>query len=346
MLEEIKNKIELELKKYIQGLDELYSLSRISPLLFKNIRDFVLRKGKRVRPTLFVIGYLGFAKRPASSLYTTALSLELLHDFMLAHDDIIDKSDTRRGKPSLHQMLNSYLEKFKKVKFNGQDLAIVVADVMYAMAIHTFLSINEEKSRKEQALKKFIEAAIYTGSGEFIEILNGIKNIEHTTREDIYKIYDLKTAHYTFACPLSTGAMLAGASKRQVDNLFKFGIYLGRAFQIKDDILGMFGDEKEIGKSILSDLQEAKKTLLIWYAFRNSTNKDKRTIKSLLSKEKVNKCDLLRMRRIISSSGALDYAKKEVTNLVNKALLLNSLSGIRKKYMVLLENYTKELLSL
>jgi geranylgeranyl diphosphate synthase type I len=248
MFAKIKIKVEKELSKYVNDLDRQYSLSKISPLLFKSIKEFVLRKGKRVRPILFIIGYLGFKKRPAKNLYTCALSLELLHDFMLVHDDIIDKSDTRRGKPSLHKMLGRYLKTFKKVKFNGEDLAIVIADVMYALAIHTFLSIKEQEKRKERALRKFIEAAIYTGSGEFIEILNGIKDIEATNKSDIYKIYDLKTAHYTFATPLSTGAILAGAKQRQIDNLFKFGIYLGRAFQIKDDILGMFGQEKRIGQ--------------------------------------------------------------------------------------------------
>lgn len=346
MITKVKNKIEQELKDYIQNLDRLYPLSKISPFLFKNIKEFVLRKGKRIRPILFVIGYLGFAKKPATNLYTSALSLELMHDFMLVHDDIIDKSDRRRGKPSLHKMLDSYLKRFKKLKFNGQDLAIVIADVMFAMAIHTFLSIKEDERRKEKALRKFIEAAIYTGSGEFIEILNGIKDIQSITKADIYKTYDLKTAHYTFACPLSTGAILAGVSQKQIDNLFKLGLYVGRAFQIKDDILGMFSEEREIGKSPISDLKEAKKTVLIWYAYNNSSRRNKLIIKSILSKKDVVKTDLLKMRKIISDSGTLDYFKKEISILLGKALYLNSLSNMRKEYKLMLETYCKELLGL
>lgn len=345
MLKKIKNKVEKELNKYVHDLDRQYSLSKISPLLFKSIKDFVLRKGKRVRPILFIIGYLGFKKRPAKNLYTCALSLELLHDFMLAHDDIIDKSDTRRGKPSLHKMLGNYLKTFKKLKFNGSDLAIVIADVMYALAIHTFLSIKEQEKRKERALKKFIEAAIYTGSGEFIEILNGVKDIEKTNKTDIYKIYDLKTAHYTFATPLSTGAMLAGANQGQIDNLFKFGIYLGRAFQIKDDILGMFGQEKRIGKSAISDLQEAKKTLLIWYAYNHSSRTDKLVIKKIFGKEKVSGNDLFKVRKIITESRALDYTKREISRLINKALYFNSSSRMDKRYKHWLRNYSQEILS-
>ena len=346
MLAKIKIKVEKELKRYVADLDRQYSLSKVSPLLFRSIKGFVLRKGKRVRPILFIISYLGFKKRPAKNLYTCALSLELLHDFLLVHDDIIDKSDKRRGKPSLHKVLGNYLKSFKKVKFNGQDLAIVAADVMYALSIHTFLSINENEKRKEMALRKFIEAAIYTGAGEFIEILSGIKNIESINKSDIYKIYDYKTAHYTFATPLSTGAILAGTNQRQIDNLFKFGIYLGRAFQIKDDVLGMFGQEKRIGKSTISDLQEAKKTLLIWYAYHHTSRNNRLIIKRIFAKKKANNSDLLKIRKIVTESGALNYIRREVSQLINKALAFISSSRMQEKYKRQLKVYSQQILDL
>ena len=192
MQSKLKNIIEAQLKNYLRHLDKSYSLSRISPLLFRSIKDFVLRKGKRIRPILLTVGYLGFAKKPAPNLYQTALSIELLHDFMLVHDDIIDKSDTRRGKPAMHRLFAKSLDKHKGLKFNGQDLAIVAGDVMYAMAIDSFLSINENMVRKEKALRQFIRAAIYTGMGEFIELLGGTKKLEQTSKEDIYRVYDYK----------------------------------------------------------------------------------------------------------------------------------------------------------
>lgn len=340
MLSRIKNNIDNNLKTFVEKIDKLYSISKISPLLFRCIKDFVLRDGKRVRPILFVIGYLGYAKSVASNLYTSALSIELLHDFMLVHDDIIDKSATRRGKPSMHEALNKHLKNYKNIKFNGQDLSIVVGDVMYATAINAFLSINESMERKEKALKKFIEAAIYTGSGEFIELINGAKQIEKVTKQDIDKIYDYKTARYTFSTPLTIGAILAGAKNSEINKLFKFGIYLGRAFQIQDDILGMFGDERKIGKSTLSDLQEAKKTILIWYAFRNSDTKNKKMIKAILLKRKITKLDLLKMRKIMLASGALRHAQKEISRLKKSALILLRSSKILPQYKNALFNYS------
>jgi len=346
MIYKIKKEIEQELIWILQDIDKTYSLSKISPLLFNSIKDFLLRDGKRIRPILFCVGYLGFTKKPALHLYKGALSWELLHGFMLVHDDIIDKSDIRRGKSSMHQMLNKYLKKHKNLKFNGQDLAIVVGDIIYACAINALLSIKQKASRKEQALKKFVEAAIYTGSGEFIELLYGLENLEKIKKEQIYRIYDYKTAHYTFAAPLATGAILAGANKGQIDKLLKYGMCLGRAFQIKDDILGLFSEEKRIGKSILSDLQEAKKTILIWYAYNNSTEKNKSTIRMIFTKKRINKTDLMKIRKLVSISGALDYAEREITLLMNKAINLITSTAMYPQHKECLNAYAQKIFRL
>jgi len=347
MLKKIKNKVEKELKAYIgQSVNRSYGINYISPLLYRSIKDFASRTGKRVRPTLFVIGYLGFAKKEAPGLYKSAIALELFHDFMLIHDDIIDKSETRRGKPAMHAMLNKWLRGHKDAKFNGQDLAIVIGDILYAMAIDAFLSVKENMRHKEAALKKLIEAGVYTGSGEFIELIYGLKNIDKIARKDIFRVYDLKTANYTFASPLGMGAILAGAGTKEIKTLAGYGTYLGRAFQIKDDILGTFGQENKIGKSNLTDLQEGKRTILIWQAYQKASQKDKTTIKKLLSKKYVSRADLSLVREVIIRSGALEYAKKEVARLISKAERLLGKSRMHPSYKNLLDVYTRELLNL
>jgi len=346
MFYKVKNRIEKEIAGFLRSVDKDYSLRQVSPILSENIKEFVSRKGKRIRPVLFVMGYLGFAKKEKPGLYRSALAIELLHTFMLIHDDIIDKSRLRRGEPSMHEKLNHYLKNYKRVKFNGQDLAIVIGDVMYAIAIDAFLAIKENMQRKEEALRKFIQAAVYTGCGEFIELLVGLRNIEKVRKADIYKIYDYKTSFYTFSAPLSTGAILAGASNDQVNKLSTYGMYLGRAFQVKDDILGMFADEAEIGKSTLTDLQEGKKTLLMWHAYKNSNKKSKSLIKKIMSKKNVNKTDLLRIRRVIEDSGALEEARKEIYRLIVEADNLIASSKICPKYKKFLTEYPKQLLNI
>jgi len=328
----IKNKVEQSLVKFAENINRGHKLKDISPLLHKRIKEFILRTGKRIRPILLVIGYLGFTKKPATGLYNTAVSIELFHDFMLIHDDIIDKSETRRNKPSMHALLNEYLKGYQDLKFTGEDLSIIVGDIIYALAIDAFLSIKEKPARKEKALRNFIRAAMLTGSGEFIELLSGKKDIDNITRNQIYRIYDYKTAFYTFACPLSTGAILAGASKKDLDKLYQLGMSIGRAFQIKDDILGLVGDEKKIGKSTLTDLQEAKKTLLLWYAYRKTNKQNKKIIRQILKKEKVNKSDLKIIINITEQTGALEYAKNEILSLLQQAYLISSKLNMHKKY--------------
>lgn len=343
MFNKIKNAVEKELASFLIRLNKSYSLKKTSPLLFKSIKDFVLRKGKRIRPVLFIIGYLSYKDKTPKNLYTAALSFELLHDFMLVHDDIIDKSNIRRGSPSLHKMLNNYLDKHEGVKFNGQDLGIVAGDIIYAFALQAFMSLKEQSERKEKAMQRFIDAAVYTGCGELLELLSGLKKLEDITKQDIYKIYDYKTSYYTFALPLSIGAMLAGACEKQTNQLLQAGLYLGKAFQIQDDILGIFGGEKKTGKSSLTDLQEAKKTLLIWYSFNNSNKKIKHTIKNLLSKRKATQENLYAMRKIISSSGALGYGEKQIDYFLKQAFFLLSSSKMKENCKTSLINYFQKL---
>ncbi|MDP3042460.1 MAG: polyprenyl synthetase family protein [Candidatus Omnitrophota bacterium] len=344
MFLKIKNRIEEELHAYTRCIDQLYTLNKLSPILFKSIKEFILRDGKRIRPILFCIGYLGFSKNNPAGLYRSALSLELLHDFMLVHDDIIDRSSMRRGKPSMHTLLKKYLSGNKKAKFSGEDLAIVVGDVIYAMALDAFLAVKENAQRKENALKKLISAALYTGSGEFIELLLGVKPLEKITQKDIYKIYDYKTANYTFASPLTIGATLAGVKTRLIKKLYAYGMLLGRAFQIQDDIIGTFGEEKETGKSNITDIQEAKKTLLVWYAFNHTGKNGRLIIKRIMAAKSVKNTALLEMRKIIVGSGALTYAQNQIKFLFSKSLnQIDSLS-MDKRYKQALVDFSQKIL--
>lgn len=346
MLEGIKKRIEKEQLNFIRDAERSYNLSGLSPLLSRSIAEFLLRPGKRIRPLLFVIGYSGFTKRKTPGLYRSALAFELLHAFLLVHDDIIDKSPLRRGKPSMHKLLDKYLKNYKDIKFNGQDLAIVAGDVIYALAINAFLAINEDFKRKEQALRKFIEAAVFTGSGEFIELLCATKSLKDLTKKEVYNIYDFKTAYYTFSCPLASGAILAGASQKEVNKLSEYGLCLGRAFQIKDDILGMFGKEKKTGKSSLTDLREAKKTILIWYAYHKATTLGRKTMEKIFLKDQVNRADLSLMREVIRATGSLRFARNEISRLAQKAQSLQNSSKMKIEYKKALSLYTQTLLSI
>ena len=346
MLNEIKNKIDRTMMRYVRQIDKAYTLKKISPILSHHIKEYVSRKGKRVRSTLFVVSYHGYAKNPKPGLYTSALALELLHNFMLIHDDIIDRSALRRGKPAMHTMLDKHLTPYRNLKFNGSDLGIVIADVIYAMAIDAFLSIRENPVQKEAALKKFVEAAIFTGSGEFIEMLAGAKPIEQITLAEIYKIYDLKTAYYTFCSPLTVGALLAGAPKGQITSLIEYGINVGRAFQINDDILDMCASETQTGKSALTDIKESKKTLLIWQAYRKTSPANRRVMQRIFDKPRSNARDLETVRAIVESSGSIDFARAQIRQLVRAADISVSRLTMKPRYRKLLSTYPSHILKI
>ena len=345
MLNEIKSKIEKEIIIYIEKIDKQYSLSVLSPTLLEHIKKFMLQGGKRLRPMLFIISYLGYSKKVAPGLYTSALSLEFLHNFLLVHDDIIDKSNRRRNGLSMHAMLNKKLQKYSNVKCSGQDLAIVTGDIMCALGISTFLEVKEDPVNKGKALKKMMESAVHTGIGEFLELFLETKKLSSVTKEDIYKIYELKTAIYSFSAPLVIGALLAGAKETEVDKLFECGLHLGRAFQIKNDLADIFDTTGNTNEFSLEDLREGKRTILIWYAYNNSGDKEKITVKRILEKQNSSYGELLELRKIIIDSGAIDYAKSEINKLANKAKKSFASTKINKLYKDLVISYFGKLLS-
>ncbi len=343
MLEQLKRDIDGGLGSFLKDAAPALRLKADSGLLYAGIRDFLSRDGKRIRPALFLISYLGYTKRRKFSyekLLRCSLSQELLHDFLLIHDDVIDRSALRRGKPTLHRVFNSGTGAPAGSEL-GPNLSIVAGDIVFALAIDALMSFDEAPSRKERALKVFTGAAASTGMGEFIDVLNNIKKIEKITEKDVFLTYTLKTAKYTFEGPLLTGAVLAGAPEEEIKKLSKLGIVLGQAFQIQDDLLDMFSSSKKIGKPVLSDLNESKKTLLVWKAYQSLAGKDKKLIKHLLEKEKKTYGDLLRFRKLIKSSGADKYCLEKALSLLEEADSTCCALRMKTKYRTALEQFIK-----
>ncbi len=324
MIETIKQNVNLHLAQFVDKAKREYKLDEINPYLYKCIKDFCLRDGKRIRPILLILSYKGYSpktKRVSSSLYSASTSIEMLHNFMLIHDDIIDKSDLRRGKPTMHKMLGKII-KTDSPDTLGCDLAIVAGDLIYALAIDSFLSIKEESSRKQKALKYFTQTVTFTAMGEFIDTLDGLKQVKDIKEKDVLLNYSLKTARYTFENPLVIGAILAGADNKEIKKLEKIGLLIGQAFQIQDDIIGMFDTEKNIGKSLLSDLSELKKTMLVCHAYENLSAPQRKKFLNIFNKEKKSLEDLEDVKEIFLNAGSLEYCLRQVQQRVEKSTKL------------------------
>ncbi len=339
MLNRIREHVDKSLATFLERIKREYHLQRIDPILFESIQEFVLRKGKRIRPTLLILSYKGYSKndkRMSPSIYYVSTCIELLHNFMLIHDDIIDRSDLRRGKPTLHRLLKKAVKTAEPDRL-GCDLGIIAGDIVYALAIDAFLSINEDLERKQRALKYFIQTAVLTAMGEFIDTLHGVQKISQITEKDVLLNYTLKTARYTFDCPLVVGAILAGAEKKDIQALSHLGLLVGQAFQIQDDIIGIFDTQKNIGKSILSDIAESKKTILVCHAYQTLKGAKREKFISSFTKLKKNYTDLVNIRKIFIHSQSLHYSLREVKKRLTRCSdLLNNLD-MRTSYRQLIQ---------
>ncbi|MBL7073440.1 MAG: polyprenyl synthetase family protein [Candidatus Omnitrophica bacterium] len=341
MFTKYKTDINIALEAFVKEADSLLSIKRSSGLLYDGIKDFLLRPGKRIRAILFILSYLGYSSTKRISykkLVKCSLSFELLHSFLLIHDDIIDKSDLRRGKPSLHNFFNQKLHLDKKDCF-GQDLGIVAGDIIFALAIKALFSLNAPPARKERALANFTQTAAFTGIGEFIDVVNNKAKIDRIRQKDISLTYTLKTAKYTFESPLVIGAILAGAPIKDISLLSRLGIILGEAFQIQDDLLDIFSSSEKTGKKALSDLSESKKTILIWHTYKVSGEKEKLFIKRFLEKKRKPPKELLEMRCLIERSGTGTYCKNLILARMEESLSLFAGVKMKNKYKLPLTNF-------
>jgi geranylgeranyl diphosphate synthase type I len=165
--------------------------------------------------------------------------------------------------------------------------------------------------------------------GEFIDTLHGVEKINRVKEKDVFLNYTLKTARYTFDCPLVVGAILAGAPEGDIEKLCQLGLLVGQAFQIQDDIIGIFDTQKNIGKSILSDLAESKKTLLVCHAYQTLRGQAKKRFMKHFTKPKKTYPDLVAIRKIFLESGSLQYSLEEIEKRVNRTLVL--LEGLKMR---------------
>jgi len=338
LIEQIRKNIDKSLVSFLDTVKRDYKLHLVSPLLFESIREFTLREGKRLRPLLLILTYKGYApssKKISRKLYNASTCMEFLHNFMLIHDDIIDRSDLRRGRPTMHKILRNTVKTSDPDKL-GIDLGIIAGDIVYALAIDAFLSINEPAERKERALKYFIQTAAFTAMGEFIDTVSGVKDVQDVDEKEVFLNYTLKTARYTFDCPMVTGAILAGANKQEIKRISRFGILIGQAFQVQDDIIGIFETEANIGKSILSDLAEGKKTLLVTHAFSVLQGKAKKNFLRIFTKKTKTLKDLGTVKKIFVQTNSLNYALDAIHTRLNEAQKILKALNMHEEYRELL----------
>lgn len=308
-------------------LHKCTALQSVHPLgrdLAKILMDFVTAEGKRLRPALVELGYLACGNIGTADILQPGIGVETLHGFFLVHDDVIDLSATRRNRPTVHRVLASEYRDIlagqspTQQEHIAQSMAILVGDLMCSIAYESLTKSAFVPERIIAALQFMHRMMDATVVGEGLDVLLPYQG--PATMESVLTVHRLKTAMYTFVCPMQLGMTLGGASPELLAGAERFGIPVGIAFQIQDDYLGLFGDEQELGKSVTSDVEEGKQTLLTVYASEHATVAQRDRLTALLGKSPIAPEELADVREIVTASGAVSYSYEMAQGLVEEGL--------------------------
>ncbi len=342
LLGEIKNKINQELEVFF-GCKIKMIKEKSKPKEFlemaEKIKKFVLNSGKRIRPILLYYGYLAAGGKETDKIVKAAISIELIHSYLLIHDDIIDRDNFRHGDLSMHYKYNKeYSELYGRNDLShfGNSMGIMAGDLAAAFGYEIMSNSEFAPELKIKAINRMNQIFANTIAGESLDVVLGIK--KEFSIDDIYQMQKYKTAKYSIEGPLQLGAILARASGVFVNSLKEFAIPLGIAYQIQDDIIGVFGDEKKTGKPVGADIREGKKTLLIAKALELADDKRKKILNSALGNVNVSEAEIKKVRKIIVSSGSLKFSENKADELVKISLKYINEMAIEKKHKELFLN--------
>ena len=315
-----------------------------NPFIRENLEYFktLNSDGKLVRGTLVDLGYY-LLKDNREYSNDLALAYEVFQTAILVHDDIIDRDRTRRGKDTIHYANYKKYEKISKDKEELMDLSNSIAICMGDLGLFSANKLISKSYEKDKNLGKilnhFNDTVLKTIKGELLDVdlpfqSKNNKMSGELLKESIMNVYLLKTAHYTVIGPLTTGMLLAGAEEDKINEIASIGEKVGIAFQIQDDILGIFSND--IGKVVGSDIREFKQTILYSYTI-NTEYKDE--LLKYYGKDISN--DIIsKVRDIFESSGALEYAINTMNKYYDEAVeLLSKVAWLDMEKKLILQGF-------
>ncbi len=317
-----KKLIDDDIEKYSRAIERttLQVYGNQARLATDAYLSILTRGGKRIRGALTMIGYEMCGGTDQHMIIQAARAIEMVHAYILIVDDIQDRSLTRRGGPSAHAMLADYHRK-KQLADDPEHFGLAIALTAGLSGMHAAhmvlanLAVDEDLSLKVISILN--RTMLVTAHGQTTDVANEMS--ANVNEADVDKVMEWKTATYTFLNPLHVGMVLAGADCDRTDAITDYAMNAGRAFQITDDILGVFGSEFESGKSPLDDIREGKRTLLTVYALKRANNADKNFLVQMLGNKQLTQMEFERCKDILIKSGALDYAKTKAEKHIQLA---------------------------
>ncbi|HEY3831387.1 MAG TPA: polyprenyl synthetase family protein [Acidimicrobiia bacterium] len=278
--------------------------------LYRVARDYPSRVGKAIRPALCLAACAAFGGDD-SSVAPIAVAIELLHNAFLVHDDIVDGSEQRRGRPTLRARYG-----FPLALNAGDALAVLANQVLrrHARTLPADLA--------ERVLEEFDTMALRTLEGQATELGWRQDNVIDLSAEDYLDLIMHKTCWYTTIHPLRVGALVGSGGQADLRPMVRFGFHLGAAFQIRDDLLNLCGDEALYGKEIDGDLYEGKRTLVLIHLVRHCRGEDRATVEHYLGLERHERdAELVtEIRRLCDEYGSIEFARAYADGIAGAAV--------------------------
>jgi geranylgeranyl diphosphate synthase, type I len=283
--------------------------------------DALLATGKRLRPVFCYWGWRGSGGDDRPEVFTAAAALEFLQAGALIHDDVMDGSDTRRGQPAAHrrfEALHGDSDWRGSAATFGANAAILLGDICLTWCDEMYQGsgLPPEALRRGRVVFDLMRTEVMCG--QYLDLLGQARGDQSESRvETALRIVRLKSAKYTIERPLQLGAALAGSGATEA--LSAYGLPLGVAFQLRDDILGVFGDPATTGKPAGDDLREGKRTVLMALTLDRAGPVQAKTVESLLGDPALDAAGVDTLRSVIVDTGALDACEKMITRYAAEA---------------------------
>jgi len=286
----------------------------------------LLAGGKRLRAAFLYWGYRAFEGPDTPALLRAACAIEIFQAAALLHDDVMDNSDLRRGRPTAHR---AFAAAHRNAAWSGSSsefghaAATLAGDMCLNWCDEVFAGSGLPAEQLARARPVFDTMRTQLMAGQYLDVLTSAQDWNHLTHEQridqCRRVIRFKSAKYSIEQPLLIGAYAVGASPHALQALSTYGLALGEAFQLRDDLLGVFGNPDTTGKPAGDDLREGKRTVLIAFAVHLGNDADRATITAALGKADLSEAGVHDARQALINSGAVDHVESMIADSSNDA---------------------------
>lgn len=310
-----KRKDEIEMYLDVALREKAESTNKDYAHLYESLREFSI-KGKHLRGCFFLLSYEMAGGKNLEAVIPVAAAIEINGSALLIHDDIMDKDMLRRGGMS---MFAKYIEEGKKIKaFDPHDYGvgsgILIGDIGIILGFELLDRAGIEKDFRQKVFTQYAQDMQITAVGQMMDY-DFSSTSREPNEEEILEMYRMKTARYSLINPFLMGAQATGANEEYCATLLKIAENLGILFQIRDDVMGLMGDEKETGKAARSDVRENKKTLIRKYLFESAEGDNAELLKKTFGSDQISDDDFAELVNFVKTSGVEERINQKLQSM-------------------------------